>query len=97
MMPLTYVGHSADQMVDYTNQIITDLGDKRECNQVIVSGGMKDYLDGFYAVSKLNMPSIYGQAAPILKRAIESEEVLNEYLEMQFQGFSMAKAILKVK
>lgn len=97
MMPLAYIGHSAEEMVDFTNAIVDDLGDKRKCNQVIVSGGMKDYLDGFYCVSKLKIPAIYGQAAPILKRAIESEEVLNEYLEMQFQGFSMAKSILKVR
>ena len=97
MMPLAYIGHSAEEMVGYTNQIVEDLGDKRKCNQVIVSGGIKNYLDGFYHVSKLKIPAIYGQAAPILKRAIESEQVLNDYLEMQFQGFSMAKSILKVK
>lgn len=97
MMPLTFVGHSAEEMVGFTNQIVDELGDKRKCNQVIVSGGVKDYLDGYYHVSKLKIPAIYGQAAPVLKRAIVSEEKLNEFLEMQFQGFSMAKKILKVR
>ena len=91
------LGHTALEMVDFTNQIIVELGDKMRCKQVIVSGGVKDFLDGFYLTKKLNTPSIYGQASSFLKHAQGDYGDLESYIESQIRGLELAEAYLKVR
>jgi isopentenyl-diphosphate Delta-isomerase len=91
------LGHTAVEMVDFTNQIIAELGDKIQCKQVIISGGIKDFLDGFYLTKKLNTPSIYGQASGFLKHAQGEYADLENYIESQIRGLELAEAYLKVR
>lgn len=91
------IGHSAEEMVGFLNQSIEELGDKRKCNRVIISGGVTDFLDGYYLISKANMPAIYGQAAPFLKAANKSQEALNTFASQQVSGLMLAKSFLKVR
>ncbi|MDC0231554.1 isopentenyl-diphosphate delta-isomerase, partial [Aureispira] len=49
---LANVGHSAEQMVEMSNTILDELGDKCRCKEVIISGGILDYLDGYYLINK---------------------------------------------
>lgn len=95
--PLANIGHTAEQMVDFTNQIVNELGDKRKCNFVIISGGVKTFLDGYYLINKINIPSIYGQAAPFLKHAMHDYEELQSFVNTQISGLSIANAMLKVR
>lgn len=94
---LATVGHSADEMVGFTNQIVEELGEKMKCKQVIISGGVKNFLDGYYYINKIKIPAIYGQAAPFLKFAKENYESLQQYVEAQLRGLAVAKCFLKVK
>ena len=94
---LAYVGHSAEEMVLMTNQIKEELGDKLKCHQVIISGGVKNFLDGYYLINKLELPSIYGQASSFLKHARGSYDELHQYVEAQVSGLELANAFLKVK
>ncbi|MFT5763619.1 MAG: isopentenyl-diphosphate delta-isomerase, partial [Saprospiraceae bacterium] len=66
---LALVGHSAEEMVLFTNQLVDELGDRIRCKQVIISGGVKNFLDGYHLINKLAVPSIYGQASGFLKHA----------------------------
>lgn len=91
------LGHSAYEMVDFLNAAIEELGTQRKCNNVIISGGIKNFLDGYYLTSKANIPAIYGQAAPFLKQANESQEALNTFAETQIKGLLMAQKFLKVR
>jgi isopentenyl-diphosphate Delta-isomerase len=84
-------------MVDFTNQIIAELGDKMRCKQVIISGGIKDFLDGFYLTKKVNMPAIYGQASGFLKYAQGDYADLETYIESQIRGLELAEAYLKIR
>jgi isopentenyl-diphosphate delta-isomerase len=97
MSPMVYVGHSADEMVDFTNQIVEELGSERKCKQIIISGGVKNYLDGYYLTEKANLPAVYGQASKFLKAAIDSKETLNEYVKGEIEGLKIANALLKIK
>lgn len=90
------IGHSADQMVDILNKTVDELGDEVQCKSVIVSGGVKDFLDGYYYISKVNMEAIYGQAAPFLYHANQSQESLDAYAHAQIQGLLMAKQFLRL-
>ena len=94
---LSHIGHSAVEMVAFTNKIVAELGDKRRCPQVIVSGGIKDFLDGFYAIKTLSISSIYGQASTFLKYAQNDYETLHTYIASQIRGLELAEAFLKVR
>ena len=94
---LAYVGHSAEEMVQMTNQIKEELGDKLKCHQVIISGGVKNFLDGYYLINKLELPSIYGQASSFLKHARGSYDELHQYVEAQVSGLELANAFLVIK
>ena len=94
---LANVGHSAEEMVLMTNQLQLELGDQLRCKQVIISGGVKNFLDGYYLINKLTLPSVYGQASGFLKHARGDYEALRAYVETQIQGLKLAKAFLKVK
>ncbi|MEM7103540.1 MAG: isopentenyl-diphosphate delta-isomerase [Bacteroidota bacterium] len=94
---LALVGHSAEEMVDLTNNILEELGEKALCRQVIVSGGVSDFLDGYYLINKLNASAIYGQASAFLRYAREDYETLYKYVEAQVQGLELAYALLRLK
>jgi len=94
---LAALGHGAGEMVDFTNLIAKELGEKMKCKQVIVSGGVKNFLDGYYYIHKLKIPAIYGQASSFLKFAQNDYESLQQYVESQLQGLAIAQCFLKVK
>lgn len=90
------LGHSAAEMVNFLNTSVKELGADRKCNNVIISGGIKSFLDGYYFTSKADIPAIYGQASPFLKYANESQEALDKFAEMQIKGLLMSQNFLKV-
>jgi isopentenyl-diphosphate delta-isomerase len=91
------LGHSAEEMVSISNRVIEELGENCLCKQVIVSGGVKDFLDGYYYTQKLKVPAIYGQASAFLKYARADYEQLREYVEAQISGYRLAEAFLTIK
>lgn len=94
---LTQIGHSAEQMVDFVLQIQQENHPNIRCQQFIVSGGIKTFLDGYYCTEKLKGQAIYGQASSLLKYAADSYEALHEYIESQIEGLKLAQAYLKVR
>ena len=91
------LGHSAGEMVELMNEVVNNSGKEIRVKTVIVSGGIKSFLDGYYAISKSALPAMYGQAATFLKYANQSQEVLDSFAWHQIQGLLLAKAFLKVK
>ena len=94
---VAHIGHSATEMVDFTNTITEELGDKIRCKQIIVSGGIQNFLDGFYCIKKLKLPAIYGQASAFLKHAQGDYETLYNYVDAQIQGLELAEAFFRVR
>ncbi len=94
---LALVGHSAEEMVDLTNRLVTELGADLRCRQVIISGGVRDFLDGYYLINKVQLPAIYGQASAFLKHARGEYEDLHQYVETQIRGLELAQAFLQLK
>ena len=91
------VGHTAAEMIRFTNEIVACLGDQVQCRGVIISGGIKDFLDGFYLMHKLRFKSIYGQASGFLQPARKSYEALYEHARGQIDGLQMAYSFLRVR
>jgi isopentenyl-diphosphate delta-isomerase len=93
--PFSHVGHDAFQMMEMVNAI-ADEGNV-QCKNIIISGGIRTFLDGYYLLRKSILPAIYGQASGFLKYAKEDYEQLRSYTEHQIKGLEMAFAFLKVK
>jgi isopentenyl-diphosphate Delta-isomerase len=94
---LAQVGHTAEEMVHFTNQLKEELGDKMLCRQVIISGGVTSFLDGYFLTNKLHLPSVYGQASGFLKHARGEYDELRDYVAAQVRGLELAEAFLKIK
>lgn len=97
LMPFVQVGQSAGEMVTLSNQIMDELGNKTLCRTFIVSGGIKNFLDGYYYIQQSKGNAIYGQASEILKHAQVSQEALDEFIQNQVEGLMLAKTFLTVK
>lgn len=94
--PLVFVGHTAEEMVSFINRVVAD--DKNLlCRNVIISGGVKDYLDGYYLMETFKLPSVYGHGAAFLKNAVEGYEQLQSFVESQIRGLRMAESFLKIR
>ena len=94
---ISHIGHSAEEMVTFINELKSELGNKFVVQNFIISGGIKNFLDGYYLMEKLNANAIYGQASTLLKYAEQSYEVLQQFLQSQKDGLQLAKAFFKVK
>lgn len=96
LSPLTSVGVDAGDMLEAVNAIANS-GKDILCKEVIISGGIKSFLDGFYYVKKSELPAVYGQASSFLKYAREDYSTLQQYVRNQIRGLEMAYAYLQIR
>ena len=96
-MPFVHVGQTAEEMVDINNQLLAELGNKAQCQSVIISGGIKSFLDGYYLLKKSKANAVYGQASEFLKYAQISQEALDEFTKNQVEGLLLARTYLTLK
>jgi isopentenyl-diphosphate delta-isomerase len=94
---LAQIGHSAEEMNLLLQQLITQGNFEPSCRQIIIYGGISNYLDGYYHLQQCPLPALYGQASAFLKYARGDYEVLEKYIAEQVRGLEMAYAFLKVK
>jgi isopentenyl-diphosphate delta-isomerase len=96
-MPVARLGHTAAEMTDFINAIIADPTATINCRQVIISGGIKNFLDGYYLTQRTQLPAIYGMASGFLKYAQGDYETLSEFVTGQIKGLELAHAFLTLK
>jgi len=94
--PLALIGHTAEEMLGVVNEMV-DSKQAIQCKQVIISGGVKTFLDGYYLTNRCKLPSIYGQASGFLKFARGDYAELRAYTQGQINGLLFAKSFLRVK
>lgn len=94
--PLAHIGHTAAEMLNILNDLV-DSGLEIKCKQIIYSGGVKNFLDGYYLISGSKLPAVYGMASGFLHHARISSESLDQFIDEQVQGLTFAKAWLKPK
>jgi len=82
-------------MVRWANELIVE-GLEVKAKQIIISGGIKNFLDGYYHVHLAEVTSSYAMASGFLKYALESEEELEEFVQYQLKGYDMAQAMLRI-
>ena len=91
------IGHDAGNMIDIINTLIPEMGPEVNCRNFIISGGVQDYLDGYYLINALKHNAIYGQASGFLKHAQGDYEDLRQFVKLQIEGFTFASAYLRNK
>lgn len=94
---LAYIGHTAEEMTGFVNKAVEVSGKNLKCAEVIVSGGIGNFLDGYYNTQKLKLNSIYAQGSAFLKHAQNDYSALKTYIESQREGLALCSAYLKVK
>ncbi|MDC1174821.1 hypothetical protein OAT67_05480 [Bacteriovoracaceae bacterium] len=95
---LATVGHTCDEMVVMLNRIIAQKENVKEhIPEIIISGGVKSFLDGYYLMQKCDAQSVYGQAKGFLEHAFKGEDALRAYVENQILGLKMAYSYLKIR
>lgn len=95
--PLARIGHDALQMVNMVNHIAENEPGQIRVKKLIISGGIRSYLDGYYLINKSKIPAIYGQASTFLKYARNDYETLRQFIQYQAKGLELAYAFLRVK
>jgi isopentenyl-diphosphate Delta-isomerase len=94
---LAYVGHDADDMIDSVNWLMAHKESEINCKQIIISGGIRNFLDGYYQIQKCALPSVYGQASAFLKQSMDSYERLQVFMEKQIEGLKIAYSFLRIR
>jgi isopentenyl-diphosphate Delta-isomerase len=93
--PLSFVGEDAYKMLANVNSIFNH-ENSVACRQLIISGGIKSFLDGYYLLERSLLPAVYGQASSFLKYARGEYEPLQQYVMQQIKGLEMAQAYLRI-
>jgi len=94
--PVSRIGHDAFEMTDMINGIL-DENISVKCRQIIISGGIGSFLDGYYLINHCKLSAIYGQASGFLKYASQSYDELKKFVEYQVEGIKLANAYFVIK
>jgi isopentenyl-diphosphate delta-isomerase len=94
--PVSRIGHDAFEMTDIINDLVNDKTTIR-CRQIIISGGIRSFLDGYYLINHCKLPAIYGQASEFLKYASQSYEELKKFVDYQVEGIMLARSYFVIK
>lgn len=97
MEPIARIGHSAEEMVNLLNLERSNNPTKFIVQKLIISGGIKHFLDGYYLHQKSVLPALIGQASTLLKRALHSYEELDSFLHLQHEGWKICQSYLTLK
>ena len=84
-------------MVGYVNALCAELGGSVRTPNLIISGGVRDFLDGYYLTQISALPAVYGQASGFLQHARGDYQDLRDYVQAQVRGLELAHAFLRVQ
>lgn len=91
--PFALIGHTAADMLSFVNHIVQFDSDVRT-KHLIISGGIRNFLDGYYLIKNSLLPAVYGQASSMLQFARIGYEPLHDFIMAQVQGLALAEAYL---
>ncbi|MEL7161356.1 MAG: isopentenyl-diphosphate delta-isomerase [Bacteroidota bacterium] len=93
--PLVAAGHTATEMVEAANKIVREARTQVRCKHLIISGGIKTFLDGYYLTERSVLPAVYGQASAFLRHARGDYAELQRHVSLQIRGLELARAYLR--
>jgi isopentenyl-diphosphate Delta-isomerase len=90
------VGHTAEEMTAMLNNLV-ESEPELKCNQVIISGGIRNILDGYYLINTSALPSVFGMGSAFLEHATEDYESLRTFVQQIEKSLSLAERFLTIK
>lgn len=90
------IGHTAEEMTEMVNEIVSK-SNTYKCKQVIISGGIKHILDGYYLQQKSKLTSVIGMGSALLKVASGEYEELRNYLQQVERSYQLASTYLRIR
>jgi isopentenyl-diphosphate Delta-isomerase len=96
---MQHIGHNAQEMVDFINDYLKNHPTQSNSTApaIIISGGIRSYLQGYALMERLNTSSIYAMGLPFLTHAALGQEELNQFITSELQGLKMAQQFLNRK
>ena len=91
------IGHTAAEMTEWVCGLVETSSHLIKTQRIIVSGGINNYLDGYWHLRKLPVNALYAQASAFLKQALLGEKELLTFTEEQIRGLELAYATLEIK
>ncbi|HPR32340.1 MAG TPA: isopentenyl-diphosphate delta-isomerase [Prolixibacteraceae bacterium] len=93
--PLATVGHNLAEMLDTINALASEKS--MPCRSLILSGGIRNFLDGYYYMQQSIMPSVYGMANVLLQHALISKNDLFDFIRADIEGYRFASRFLTLR
>ncbi len=91
---MALIGHTAEEMVGFVNNIFNKNDIEINCQQFIISGGIQNALQGHHLMNRCMGNSVYGQAKAMLMAAKGEYSEFREFLSSQLEGLAMAERYL---
>ncbi len=86
------IGHSVDEMIEFLNTLTKQKPSEIE---IIISGGVRDPLQGHILMQSLELNSVVGMASELLKYATGDYGLLQDYLNEAKECFAVARTYIK--
>ncbi len=93
---VTRIGHTALDMVEMTNKIIKE-NPSIKCQDFIISGGVREYLTGYYLMNKSLGNCVFGMASPFLNHADQGVDKLEDFVNEIEKGLQLANQYLSIR
>ncbi|MGM0551894.1 MAG: isopentenyl-diphosphate delta-isomerase [Bacteroidota bacterium] len=93
--PLVTVGNTADDMLGWVNEATEEIASFS--GKIIISGGVRTYLDAYYYLRKSKLPALVGMASGFLKPAREGQQAVDTFTQEIIEGLRMAYAYVSVR
>ena len=97
LLEMAHIGHTNDEMIKMAKNILPELGEKALCRNFIVSGGVQNFLHGYYLKETFGENCVIGQAKAFLEYAREDYETLKKFVSSQVEGYALAENYLTLK
>ncbi len=87
------IGHTAREMTLFVNEILADTPEVK-CKKLIISGGIRDVLEGYYLTKISKIPAVFGMGAAFLQYAMGDYEDLKNFMTQIKQSLLLASQYL---
>jgi isopentenyl-diphosphate delta-isomerase len=88
--PFVHIGHTAAEMLGFVKDALEEFAGLAKVPNLIISGGVKNFLDGFAYIQQSPLPAVYGQASAFLEHAKGDYAPLARFVKSQVEGLEMA-------
>lgn len=91
-----HVGHTAAEMTQLVNDIVDETDDVK-CQQLIISGGIINVLDGYYLTKTCSLLAVFGMGSAFLEHAMDDYEALRSFAAKIKKSLALTECYLRIR